>query len=81
MLTPHFSTADTDDSHIVYAQSLTFLPTSEANDTATALYGPGHGFVDDHVAIGLGLRDSEIATIRMSIRDEILPKMEFCAGI
>lgn len=61
-----------------YATSLVFQPRSIRQESDTSHLGLLHGFLDDSVLVGLGWEDNKLATIKLSLRQEILEGRILC---
>lgn len=42
------------------------------------MYGLGHGFLDDRLFVSMGVNDSQLATIELSIMHEMLHSLRSC---
>lgn len=67
-----------DNSQMLYALTLAFVPTKGNEETGTR-HGPLHGFLDDRLFVSLGVDDSQLATVELSIATEALRGIRGCA--
>lgn len=44
---------------------------------SSVLYGPSHGFLDDRIFVGLGIQDSQLASIELK-PEEMLSRLRGC---
>jgi hypothetical protein len=70
---------------MVYALSMTFVPNNtgfkgDASRTSSeGGLGAMHGFLDDRIFISMGVGDAGMATVELSVREEVLRGIRSCS--
>lgn len=89
-LGPMFQYRGADSGQMIYALSMAFVP-SKSNATNSTIIaqsgaqnqtalGAMHGFLDDRVFVSVGVGDAGMASIELSVKDELLRGLQSCSA-